>query len=182
MINNAADQKLHECFKTKHGIKFYCHINPLEVSALRGLAAEKAKRYMDLNITERSLKALLIDCKTKAGANDLVGAFAAIQEIEYRVNFLSEESSILDLSCIYFFLEDEDPDEPSEIHNRKKHEIFEQDREAKVFFLKIGLSIAKKYSPKQEADTLNYLEENQILSERLRRYIPLESQLNSMNT
>jgi len=182
MVNNAANAKLKECFETKHGIKFYCHINPLEVSALRGLAAEKAKRYMDLNITERSLKQLLIECKTLAGSNDLVGAFSIIQEIEYRVNFLSEEHSILDLSSIYFFLEDEDPEEPSEVHNRKKHAIFEQDHQAKVFFLRIGLGIAKKYSQKQEDDTLSYLEDNKILSERIRRYIAPESQLNSIST
>lgn len=181
MVNNAVNPKLKEAYKTRTGVKFFCYINPLEVSALRGLGAEKAKRYMDLNITERSLKALLLDCKTRAGANDLVGAFSVIQEIEYRVNFLAEEHSILDLASIYFFLEDEDPEEPSEVHNRRKHSIFEKDSEARGFFLRIGLSLAKKFSEKQEQDILNYLEENKILSERIRRYISLESETSSTN-
>lgn len=183
MIDNSKNPKLKEVYTTKDGTKFYSFENPLDISALRGLASDKAKRYMALNITERSLKALLTEIRTAAGQNDLMKAFSIIQDIDFRLRFLAEENSVLDLACIYFFLVDEDPDEPSETFNRKKHKIFETDLKAKAFFLRIGLSLADKYSEQQEKDTLSYLEEpeTKILSERILRYISIESELNSIS-
>jgi hypothetical protein len=104
-----------------------------------------------------------------------------VQEIEFRQNFLCEESSILDLVCIYFFLKDEDPEEPTEAFNKRKHKVFEEDAKCRGFFLKIGLALCKRFSPKQEGDMLTYLEENQVMSERIRRYIAQESSIPSTN-
>lgn len=181
-VNNEFNDKLTEVYKSKNGTKFYGFVDPLGIPAVRGIAAEKAQRFLELNITERSLKELIRQCKVEAGSGDIVRAFSIIQEIEYRVNFICEETSILDLVCIYFMLQDEDPDFPSEAKNREKHKIFEEDPDARSFFLRIGIVLARKLSGKREEDLLGYLEDNQKMSDRIRRYILEESSINSMNT
>jgi hypothetical protein len=180
-IDNSKDTKLSLVYSSKNGTEFYSYVDPLQISTLRGVAAEKAKRFLDMNLTSRSLSELVKEIKREAGAGDIVKAFSIIQEIEFRQSFLCEESSILDLVCIYFFLKDEDPEEPSEAFNKKKHKIFEQDTECRAFFLRIGLVLCKKFSPKQEEDMLIYLEENRMMSERIRRYIAPESLIHSTN-
>lgn len=165
-----------------HGTVFYAFENVLNIGTLRGLSAEKAAQFADMKITERSLRELIKECKIAAGAGDLVKAFSMIQEIDYRLNFICEENSILDLVCIYFMLQDEDPEVASEAMNKKKHKIFEEDPKARAFFLRIGVDIMSKLSGKPADDLNSYLKENQNLSDRIRRYIASESSINSMST
>lgn len=182
-INNSTNPNLTVIYESKKtGVKFYGYIDPLAISTPRGLAAEKAKRFVDMKITERSLRGLIKEIKKEAGSGDIVKAFAWVQEIEFRLEMLTEESSLLDLACIYFMLEDEDPDAPSDSFNRKKHEVFNRDQEAKGFFLAIALSIVKRFSDKQESDLLSYLEDSQSIAERLRRILPEEHLINSINS
>lgn len=182
MIDNSKNKDLTLAYTTSTGIKFYAFENPLSISPQRGIAAELAKVYLDMNITKRSLKELIKQCKIAAGAQDIVKSYSIIQEIEYRLEFLGEDTSILDLANIYFFLEDEDPEQPNEVANRAKHKIFEADQSAKIFFLKIGIALSNKFSGKPEQDILDYLEENRKMSDRIRRYIAEESQLGSTST
>lgn len=171
---NSKDKRLSLVYTSAKGIKFYSFTDPLQISAVRGVAAEKAKRFIDMNITERSLKAMIKEFKNMVANQQLVEAFSIIQEIDYRLQFICEENSILDLVCLFYFLEDEDPDVPSEIDNKEKHRIFTEDVQCKAFFLRIGLMLATKFSGKPEGDLLSYLEENQVMSARINRYIKLE--------
>lgn len=182
MIDNSKNVKLAKVYTSANGTDFYSHLNPLEISALRGLASEKAMRFLDMNITERSLKALINEYKEAAKEGDVNKFHSIVYEIDYRLNFLSEENSILDLVNIYFFLNDEDPELPSEFHNKKKHEIMENDLLCRGFFLQIGISLCKKFSQKQEKDILDYLKKNKKLQERILRFIAQESQINLTNT
>lgn len=174
MIDNSKNQSLTLAYTSANGTEFYALVNVLEISALRGLSAEKAKRFMELNITERSLKALIEEYKIAAKENDVNKFHSIIYEIGYRLEFLCEENSILDLACIYFFLKDEDPEIPSEAFNKRKQNIFKDDLICRGFFLQIGLSLCKKFSEKQEKDMVDYLEDNKALSERIMRFIAEE--------
>lgn len=182
MTKNSENKQLQLSYTSADGTKFYSFADPLSIGAIRGVAADKARRFADLNITERSLKELIKDCKRVAGEGDLVKAFWVIQEIEFRLNFICEEKSILDLVCIYFMLEDEDPDMPSEAFNKKKHKVFEADPKASAFFLRIGVALMNKLSERPEEDSLAYLEENRMMSQRIRKYIAEESLITSMDS
>lgn len=182
-IPNSQNPNLTVIYDSKAtGEKFYGFIDPLSIPTPRGLAAEKAKRFIDLKLTERSLKALIKEIKKEAGSGDIVKAFAWVQEIEFRLEMITEESSLLDLACIYTMLENEDPDHPTDAFNRKKHEIFAKDKDAKGFFLTIALSVVKRYSDKPEEDLFSYLEDSQAIAERLRRILPEEHLINSIST
>ena len=141
-INNSKDPRMvlvHEQ-PGKGGLRFYRFKNPEEFPALRGLAAERAKRFAAMNLTEKELRALVKECKMKAGQQDLVTAFAIIHEIEFRLDFISEENSMLDLACLYYVLEDESPDTPSAEANTRKLAYMKNNPDARAFFFARGVA------------------------------------------
>lgn len=179
---NANDASLELIFTSTDGTKFFSFKNPLSIPPARGLSAEKAKRFVDMNITDRSLRALLIEHKAAAKEGDLRKCFWIIQEIEFRLDMISEEKSLLELAAVYFMLENEDPRTPTNEHNKAKHKVFAEDSRARDFFLRTALSIVKRFSEKPEEDTLSYLEDSKVIAERIRRYIPEEHSINSTST
>ena len=171
VIDNSKNTQLNLVYTDSEKNKWYSHINPLEISPIRGLSAEKAKRFMEMKITEKSLKALILEIKVAAGQNDIVKAFSIIEEINHRLNFITEEDSILDLVLIYYFLEDENPNVPSEYHNDKKRKILIKDPKARGFFLQIGISLMKQFSSIPEENLNEYLIKTKDLADRIYRYI-----------
>lgn len=182
MIDNSNNPELKLAYKAKDGTEFYSFVNVMNIGAIRGLAADKARRFAEMNLTERAMRELIKVCKASAGAGDLVQAFSIIQEIDFRLNFICEENSTLDLVNIYFMLNEEDPEIPSETLNRKKHKIYETDPGARAFFLRIGVALMNKLSGKPEEDSLSYMRENQGMNDRINRYIAEESLISSIPT
>lgn len=180
-INNSKDPRMvlvHEQ-PGKGGLRFYRFKNPEEFPALRGLAAERAKRFAAMNLTEKELRALVKECKMKAGQQDLVTAFAIIHEIEFRLDFISEENSMLDLACLYYVLEDESPDTPSAEANTRKLAYMKNNPDARAFFLLAALQIINRYGNKSPEELLAYIEETAHLAERIKRFLPPQPTNNS---
>lgn len=178
MIDNSKNELLKLAYEDGD-IKFYCHHNPLEISPIRGVAAERASRFVNMMITEKNLRDLIKEIKTEAGKGDLVKAFSIVQEIEYRLDFICEENSVLELACIYYMLQDENPETFNSAFTEKKMKIFNENEKAKNFFLLIGLSLTEQFSklPEEDLSTslqkkMEYLKEMQIYAERIFRYIP----------
>lgn len=170
MIDNSKNELLKLAYEDGE-IKFYCHHNSLEISPIRGVAAERASRFVNMMITERNLRDLIKEIKSEAGKGDLVKAFSIVQEIEYRLDFICEENSVLELACIYYMLQDENPETFNSAFTEKKMKIFNENEKARSFFLHIGLSLIDKFSKLPELDLRTYLEQNRVHAERIYRYI-----------
>ena len=175
MIDNSQNIKLKEVYCDALGNKWYCLTNILEISPARGLSAARADRYVGMKISEHNLSQLLnvaIDGLNKD--QDIVQAISILHELKYRQEFLCEENSILDLAGIYYFLQDENPDFPSEAHNHKKREIWSKDEICRGFFLSMGLALTKRFSNTPEEDLLTFLKSQmtQEVAERIYRFIP----------
>jgi len=159
-------------FTSAKGTKIYALVDVMTISAFRGLAAEKARRFAQMNVSETELKELIGAYKKAVSAEqDFVKANSIIQEIEYRLDFICEENSLLDLAYIYFFLEGEDVEIPSNAFNQKKAEHAKLEFDLRSFFLRSALALTNKFSNSPEKDLLNYLEEIKTISERIYRYI-----------
>lgn len=178
-IDNSKNPNLKKAYTSGDGTVFYALVDPMNISTLRGLSAEKALRFMEMKITEKELRAVIKKQVQAMNEGDLVTACAITKEIEYRLDFITEERSILDLVCIYYYLKDENPDVPSDEINKKKLSIILSDFEAKCFFLRTGLHLCKLLSETQEKDLLSYLRETAHLADRMRRYTDLEESLQS---
>ena len=176
MIDNSTNPNLKLVHTDFIGNKWYCLNNLLDISPSRGLSAARADRYASLKISEPELKALLNKAIEGLNSNapDIVQAIAILHELKFRTEFLCEENSILDLSAIYYFLEDENPDYPSEIHNQRKREIWAKDEVCRGFFLHMGLALTKQFSTIAEEDLLKFLKESLTVAERIYQFIPRE--------
>lgn len=154
------------------GTKIYSLADPLNISAQRGISAEKAKRFADMNLSESEMKSLIKEYKRSINIDqDFVRANSIVQEIEYRLEFICEENSIYDLAALYFLVEGEDLQQPSEGHNKTKREHYNNEADVRAFFLQNGLHLINKSSQLPEGDLLTYLEKVRAISERIYRYI-----------
>lgn len=172
-IDNSKNQALELVFADKLGNKWYAHKNILEISPSRGVSAARADRFVGLRISEGNFKQLLdaaIDGINKE--MNFVQATAILHELKHRAEFLCEENSLLDLAALYYFLQDEDPEFPSEHHNQKKIEIWAKDESCRGFFLHMGLALTKHFSDTVEEDLLKFMEEAKVIAERIYRFIP----------
>lgn len=175
-IDNSKDKSLIEVYEDAKGNKWYSHENVLELSPARGVSASKADRFVSLRINEPNLLALLD--KAIDGVNnpkpDFVQMASIVHEIRRRLAMMCEETSLLELSAIYYFLQDEDPRFPSLHHNKVKHKIWEEDEMCRSFFLHMSLALTKQFSNISEEDLLKFLMNSQAkeMAERIYQFIP----------
>lgn len=175
MIDNSKNIKLKEVYCDALGNKWYCLTNILEISPARGLSAARADRYVGMKISEHNLSQLLnvaIDGLNKE--QNISQMIAIVHELKWRQEMLCEENSILDLAGIYYFLQDENPDFPSEAHNQKKREIWSKDEICRGFFLIMGLALTKRFSNTPEEDLLKFLNQEMTkeLGQKIYKFIP----------
>lgn len=153
------------------GIKIYKLKDITSISAHRGVAAEKAKRFAGLCLTEDEFKKVIargIDAVNKR--QDLVEAISILSELRFRAEMICEENSLLELAYIYLMIEGEDDERPTHEINKKKAELIEAHPELKGFFLRTALQLANNFSKKPDADLLSYLEETKSLADRMKRF------------
>ena len=159
-------------FESMADIRVYELADITKISAMRGVAAEKAKRFASLCITSDELSNLLsvaID-----GINqkqDIAQAISILHELKFRQEMICEENSILELAFIYLLIEGEDIDNPSEETNRLKSELCKKHSDLRGFFLTVGFKLAGLLSKRQGVDLLGYLEETKHLIIKMNRHI-----------
>jgi hypothetical protein len=159
-------------FTSAMGTIIYALKDVTTISTFRALGAEKARRHSEFCITKDELTKLIQAMKDAVNLRkDFVELMAMVQEMEYRNNFICEENTLMDLACIYYFLEDEDMEMPSDDFNQRKAKLAKAEFDIRSFFLQSALHLTKRFSEQQEKDLPLYLEEIKLLSQKLYRFI-----------
>jgi hypothetical protein len=171
MLATKDNPNLKIVFTTKSGVNFYAHHDPLTISPERGVSAEEARRYSEMCLSKKEMKALIQEYKKGVNNQDIVYSHSIIQEMEFRLNYIVEENSMFDLACLYFFIDGENVKTPSEAFNNKKRELYKSDPDVRGFFLPIALNLMKKFSELPDTDLSIYLEEMKNQVKRVHRYI-----------
>lgn len=174
MDNTASEsnKNVKMAFKSMKGTIIYEMSDITRISAFRGVAAEKAKRFASLMLTSDELTKLLdaaID-----GVNqrqDIAQAISILHEMKYRNSMICEENSLLELAYIYLLVEGEDIDVPSPEINKKKAELIRKESDLRAFFLSVALKLAGTLSLKQDADMLAYLDQVAPMVLKMNRHI-----------
>ena len=154
----------------------------MNVPAKRAIAAEVATRFVNMNLTKDELKKLLTNMKDNANKGDIVSLFNVLAEIEFRLDFIGEESTLLDLASIYYIIEGEKADVFSESWTEKKKQIIQDDAEAKDFFLQKAYLFTTRSSELSGADFLKYLKKNKEHAERIRRFLSATTSADILKT
>ena len=115
-----------------NGNKWYCFRDLGDMPYLRSLVADMAKRFDRAKITKENLTELLqLQKKTK----DIAEKDKIADEIILRTNHLSEEGCLMELCCVYFILNDENPDVYNKVAAVEKQKLINADYKLKCFFL-----------------------------------------------
>ena len=167
-----------EIFKDKFGNRWFQFKEKMNIPARRAIAAEVATRFADLNLTKATLKELIEQMKDNANKGEIVSLFGILQEIEFRLDYVGEEQTLIELAVTYFLLNDEDPKIIDERTKQKKLEILEADQEAKDFFLQAAFDCTTIYSNTSPVDIVDYLTKNGVNTARIDKFIRQRSSTN----
>ena len=161
-------------YTSASGTPVYAMKDITQISAFRGVSAEKAKRFASLCLTEAELKSLLdkaLDGINSKEKPDIAQAVSILHELKFRVSMICEENSLLELSYIYLMIDGEDMNEPSDEYNKKKAKLITEQLDLRGFFLRKALQLVDNFSARPGEDLLTYLEETKNLMTKLNRFL-----------
>lgn len=165
------------------GVNWYRYENEVSLPGPRAIQAEIATRMAEMNLTKKELKSLIGYMKTEGNKGNFVDVFAVINELEFRLDFISEENTLLDLALVYFSIDGENETIVDRAANERKKQIFETDPAARDFFLVRSFRYTTAFSNISEEDIhvslLNQMNENKATGQKLGHLLQL---LNSTNT
>lgn len=170
-INNLENEKLEQVYKDKKGNLFFAHKNPLEISAMRGIQGATAERYVSLMISKKEFDLAMEAFDAAQKEMDLTTCFAIVHDLKHRSKFICEANSVLDLANVYYMLQDEDPEDYSEVHADRKRKIWAEDEACRTFFLRMGMALTKQFQSTPPEDLINFMEETKVIAERIYRFI-----------
>jgi hypothetical protein len=158
-------------FTDSLGRNWYEFQNAVTIPAKRAIAAEVATKFQEMNLTKKSLLELMEKMKDHANNGKIVDLFAILHEIEFRLNFIAEEETLINLAAAYFVIEGEDETDFSEVEKAKKIEYIKENKEAFNFFVQRAFEFTTNYSEMSEIDIQEYLLQNAQNTERIKKYL-----------
>lgn len=169
-------------FTETNGAKWYEYQNPMQMPARRAISAEVATRFAQMNVTKDVLIEFITNMETKANNGNIVELFHLLTELKFRLEYIGEEQTMLELAACYFIIEGEDESDFSEIWKQKKMERLKENGELKDFFVSRAFQLTTSYSELSHADIHDYLKRNAQANQRfmnLLRRLKLENTLMS---
>jgi|688.fasta_scaffold373826_1 hypothetical protein len=151
--------------------KWYQFDNHLTIPAKRAIAAEVATKMQEMNLTKEVLLQLMAKMKDHANSGKIVELFSILNEIEFRLNFIAEEETLISLAACYFVLEGEDETNFNEVEKKKKVDFIKSDKQAFNFFVQRAFEYTTKYSQMSDIDIQEYLTLNAHNAERVNHYL-----------
>lgn len=162
---------LKKVFTDSRGVDWFEYENPLTMPAKRAIAAEVATRFASMNVTKDVLKQVIEQMKQRANAGNIVELFSILGELEFRLDFLGEEETLVELAACYFIEDGENETEFNEVIRKNKVELFKSRPDLFDFFVQRAFEHTINFSNISEADILDYLNRNALQNERLFRFL-----------
>jgi len=133
----------------------------------RAMAALVFTRFADLRMTHQRLNTILDKMEQLFNTGQFVKAGALIEELRISESMFAEPETLADLASVYFLMPGEDPFEYSREWATKKKELWNQDSDAKAFFLHRAYMQTSLYSANS---SLNLTEYFNGISQVLKRF------------
>lgn len=162
---------LKKVFTGPDGVDFHEYTNPLTMPAKRAIAAEVATRFAEMNMTKSQLT-ILIDAMKKAGnAGNITELFHLLMEMEFRLEYIGEENTMIELAACYFVMDGEDESDFSDVFKAKKIDYIKKFPEASDFFIQRAFELTTKFSEISAQDLVAYLKANGPANERFQQIL-----------
>lgn len=158
-------------YTDKFGNDWFEYVNNLTIPARRTINAEIATRFAEMNLTKSELKILIDAMKRNANTGNIVELFSILSEIEFRLNFIGEEKTLMELAVCYFVMDGEDETQFTDEWQNKKRDILNSDSDAKDFFLQKAFERTIQFGTTSETAIIDYLRKAKAENERLNHYL-----------
>lgn len=162
---------LTKVYTDKFNNDWFEYTNPLSMPVKRTISAEVATRFAEMNLTKNEFQHLIGEMKKRANDGNIVELFAILNEVEFRLNYIGEEKTLIELALCYFVLGDEDETQMTDEAQERKRDILKNDSEARDFFLQKGFEHTIQYSNMSEKDIHEYLKTTKKEGEKLLNYL-----------
>jgi hypothetical protein len=162
---------VNKIYTDKFGNDWFEYVNNLTIPARRTINAEVATRFAEMNLTKSELMILIDAMKKNANTGNIVELFSVLSEIEFRLNFIGEEKTLMELAVCYFIIDGEDETQFSDEWQNKKREILNADSDAKDFFLQKAFERTIQFGNTSETDIINFLRKAKAENEKLNQYL-----------
>ena len=171
IVKTGSQIPLRAIYTDSLGRNWYEFESPMTIPAKRAIAAEVATKMQEMNITKETLLELMATMKEHANNGRIVDLFAILNEIEFRLNFIGEEETLVNLAACYFVIDGEDETDFSEVDKQKKISHIKENKEAFNFFVQRAFEYTTNYSDMSEIDIQEYLLQNALNAERLKKLL-----------
>jgi hypothetical protein len=169
--NNEPKIAIKHIYTDKSGLKWFEYENMLTIPAKRAIAAEIATRFADMNLTKEQLIRLFNEMKKNANEGNIVQLFHLMGEIEFRLNYIGEETTLLELASCYFLIQGEDETGFDEKYRQIKLDKFKTDSDCHDFFLQRAFEFTINYSNSSGTDILAYLKQTETDNAKLNQIL-----------
>jgi hypothetical protein len=162
---------LTKIFTDSDGDEWFQYTNPLMMPSKRAIAAEVATRFVEMNMTKDQLKTMVEAMKKSANAGNIVEMFHLLAEIEWRLEFIGEESTLMELAACYYVLNGENETEFNDVFKQKKIDKLNQNPLVRDFFVQRALESTIKFSELSSDDIREFLKVSAQENERFNRIL-----------
>lgn len=162
---------LKKVFTEADGTTWFEYQNPMTIPAKRAIAAEVATRFAEMNMTKDQLSTMIEAMKKSANGGNIVEMFHLLAEMEFRLEFIGEEQTMIELAACYFVINGEDETDFSDVHKQLKIDRIKSNSEASDFFIQRAFVHTTKYSEMSDNDIHEYLKANAPANERFRQIL-----------
>lgn len=162
---------LKKVFTEADGTEWFEYHNPMTIPAKRAISAEVATRFVEMNMTKDQLSTIIEAMKKSANGGNIVEMFHLLAEMEFRLEFIGEEQTMIELAACYFVINGEDETEFSDVWKQIKIERIKSNSEASDFFIQRAFVHTTIYSEMSDNDIHEYLKANAPANERFRQIL-----------
>lgn len=155
--NRFPDKQFEHIYTDMFGYNYYVLIDASQMNYSRSIQAEAAITQAEYNITRDSLIKVIGEMKDFANKGEIVSLFALLEELEFRCAVAGEEDTLLNLSSVYVFREDENIDGYYPAFQADKISTWRKSDESRSFFLSLGYNITQTSNGISEIDIMNSL-------------------------
>lgn len=164
--------ELVEVYVDMEGNKWFTFADIKQIPAKRGILAELATKYIDMNITSARLREFVDKISENVNEGRFIKAAALLELLSERLNWSCEEETLMQFAKVYFLMEGEPitGGGPGSIqYEKQKDAILRKDLAARAFFLTRAFILTKNYSDISPENILEYLEQKKgaLVNEQL---------------
>jgi hypothetical protein len=162
---------LTKIFTDSDGDDWFEYSNPLTMPSKRAIAAEVATRFAEMNMTKDQLKTMIDSMKKSANGGNIVEMFHLLAEMEWRLEFIGEQQTLIELAACYYVLNGENETEFNDVFKQRRIDKLNANPLVRDFFVQRALTSTIKFSELSSNDIRDYLNLSAQENERFYRIL-----------